>query len=92
MKNDILNLVLNFTIYKKVSLDLLKNLTFKMKSRWPVDLKFLETWKSQGILIQNWENQGILLEGKEYHQSFFKIHSSGEQELVMPNACSWISI
>ena len=28
--------------------------------------------------------QGILLARNEYRRSFFKIHSSGEQELVMP--------
>ena len=28
------------------------------------------------------KSQGILLARNEYHQSFFKIHSRGEQELV----------
>ena len=30
------------------------------------------------------KSQGILLERNKYRQSFFKIHSSGEQDLVMP--------
>ena len=35
--------------------------------------EFREIWKSQGILFVR----------NEYRRSFFKIHSSGEQELVM---------
>ena len=30
------------------------------------------------------KSQGILLARNEYHRSFFKIHSSGEQKLVTP--------
>ena len=48
--------------------------TILLWTGWPADLEFLKTWKSQGILLMQ----------KEYRQGFFKIHSSGEQELVMP--------
>ena len=37
-----------------------------------------------GTLKISWKSQGILLARNEYRRSFFKIHSSGEQELVMP--------
>ena len=60
-------------------------------SGWPADLKFLEIWESQGILwhlkkVREFheigKSQGIAQ--NEYRRSFFKIHLSGDQELVMP--------
>ena len=45
------------------------------------------SWNSEKSGNFKWEiekSQGILLPRNEYRRSFFKIHSSGEQELVMP--------
>ena len=52
--------------------------------------KFVKVWefheigKSQGILMRNWEKSGILLVRNECCRSCFKIHSSGEEDLVTP--------
>ena len=46
--------------------------------------EFCKIRKSQGILCEIGKSQGILLVQSECCRNFFKIHSSGEQELVMP--------
>ena len=48
---------------------------------------FVALGKCQGKIREFREigkSEGILLVRNKYHRSFFKIHSSGEQELLMP--------
>ena len=45
---------------------------------------FVVLEKSQGILTQNWEKSGNFTCMKRILIKFFKIQSSGEQELVIP--------
>ena len=59
------------------------NFVMLLKSQGIVK-EFREIGKSQGILTQNWVKSKNFTCMKRISPKFFKIHSSGEQELVTP--------
>ena len=88
-------------IWRQNSQRSLQSLLIMIRTGWPADLEFLETWKSQIILwylkkVREFheirKSQGILLARNKYGRSLFKIHSSLFKWWTrVGHACSYIT-